>query len=90
VDEKQAANFRAYLASRGITVPAEGEIDLGSMVSEVMSLLATPRRAEPDMVNSPLYASAVGFHEFFRALTAAGFTEDQALKYMAWASQASH
>ena len=98
MDERQTANFRAYLAQMGIR-GAGGETLTAEQAAELLRMLSRPRNApqpggdstftaaDPDVASTPMFAAAVGFHEFFRVLTAAGFTEDQALKYMAYASQ---
>jgi len=91
MDDRQAASFGAYLARMGIQGPG-GERLTPEQAAELVQALAASRvpRADPDITGSPMFAAAVGFHEFFRVLTAAGFTEDQALRYMAYVSQAGN
>jgi hypothetical protein len=89
VDDAQAARFREVMARMGLRGP--GGMDLTpDQALEIKRLLAMPLQAaqpDPDLGNSPLFAAAVGMHEFFRNLVAAGFTEDQALKYLSMLGQ---
>jgi hypothetical protein len=90
VDDRQAA-FRAYLSQLGVRGPS-GESLTAEQVAELIHSLTAARATRPvdaDITGNPMFAAAVGFHEFFKVLTAAGFTEDQALRYLAYASQQS-
>lgn len=86
MDDRQAASFRAYLAQRGITVPGDGGLN-PEQLSALMQMLTQPLPMAEDITSTPMFSAAVGVHELFRVLTAAGFTEDQALKYLAYASK---
>ena len=87
LDERQAASFRAYLAQRGITVPGTGTFTPGQLAELMQMLNQLPPPPEDPVTATPMFSAAVGLHELFRVLTAAGFTEDQALKYLAHVSQ---
>lgn len=89
--------FAAYLRRLGLTAGPDGEPFTEEDAAGMLRALGAARRAPvhgpasqpqarpaPDL-SSPLHAAAVSLHEAFTALVAAGFTEDQALKYLTWA-----
>jgi hypothetical protein len=86
LDERQAASLRAYLAQRGISVPGTGGFTPDQMAALMQMLTQPPPPSEDAATATPMFAAAVGVHELFKVLTAAGFTEDQALKYLAYAA----
>ena len=90
--------FAAYLRRLGFTAGSDGEPLTEEDAAGYLRALGAarpqafrppagapvPPRPEPDL-SSPLHEAAVSLHEAFTALVAAGFTEDQALKYLTWA-----
>jgi hypothetical protein len=89
MDEQKTADLLACLTRLGIRGPGGQNLTAG-MVAELLRVLAPvtrPHQDPGDLSGSPLFATAIGLHEFFRVLTAAGFTESQSLRFLAYASQ---
>jgi alkylhydroperoxidase family enzyme len=86
--------FAAYLRRLGLSSGPDGERFTDEDAAGIMRALsaarhpasAAPRPAPAGFtdLSSPLHQAAISLHEAFSALTAAGFTEDQALKYLTW------
>lgn len=91
--------FAAYLRRLGLNAGPDGEQFTEEDAAGILHALRSASRASvqgawarhpatqaagPDL-SSPLHEAAVSMHEAFTALVAAGFTEDQALKYLGWA-----